>query len=113
MLLAVIAFVFFTGFWWLTMWGLLAGRVSWRRLFPSACATAVFWMGTQVAYSIFFSQMVISEYREYGPIGMIFAIMTYLITIGIVVVAGAIVGLVWQERGLSFAAAFRKLRRTR
>jgi Fusaric acid resistance protein-like len=34
-----------------------------------------------------------------------------LIAIGVVIILGAVVGLVWQERGLSFAAAFRKLRR--
>lgn len=112
-LLAVAALVWFTAFWWLTMWGLLAGQVSWRRLFPSAFATGVLWLGMQVAFSLFFSRLIISENREYGPIGMIFALMTYLITVGIVVVAGAILGLVWQERNLSFAAALRTLRRTR
>jgi membrane protein len=39
------------------------------------------------------------------------AMMSFLIAIGVVIILGAVVGLVWQERGLSFAAAFRKLRR--
>jgi membrane protein len=50
---------------------------------------------------------------EYGPIGMIFALMAYLIAIGVVVILGAVTGLIWQDRGLSFTAAFKKLRRTR
>ncbi len=111
-LLAIAAVAYVTAFWWLTMWILLAGRISWRRLLPSACATGVFWVGMVGVFSLFFSGMVISEYNEYGPIGMIFALMSFLIAIGIVIILGAVAGLVWQERGLSFAAAFRKLRRS-
>ena len=37
----------------------------------------------------------------------------FLIAIGVVIILGAVVGLVWQERGPSFAAAFHKLRRAR
>jgi membrane protein len=110
-LLAIAAVACATAFWWLTLWILVAGRISWRRLFPAACATGVFYVGMVVVFSVFFSNMVISENKEYGPIGMVFALMAYLIAIGIVIILGAVVGLVWQERGLSFAAAFRKLRR--
>ena len=42
---------------------------------------------------------------------MVFAPMAYLIAISVVIILGAVAGLVWQERGLSFAAACRKLRR--
>jgi membrane protein len=55
---------------------------------------------------------VISNDKKYGPIGVIFALLSYLIAIGVVVILGAVVGLVWQERGLSFAAVLRKLRRS-
>jgi membrane protein len=109
----IAALAWFTAFWWLTMWLLLAGRVSWRRLFPCALATAVFWGGMEIVFRVIMSGMVISEDKEYGPIGIIFAIMSYLIAIGVVIILGAVVGLVWQERGLSFAGAFRKLRRAR
>ena len=103
----------FIGFWWVPIWLLLAGRVPWRKLFPCACATGAFWVGMQVVFSFFVSGMVISENKEYGPIGSISALMSFLIAIGVVVILGAVVGLVWQERHLSFAAAFRKLRRPR
>ena len=101
----------FTGFWWLTMRILVAGRISWRRLFPAAFATGVFYVGMLAVFSVFFSSMVISDEKEYGPIGMVFALMAFLIAVGVVIILGAVVGLVWQERGLSLAAAFRKLRR--
>jgi membrane protein len=108
---AAVALTYFTGFWWFTLWLLLAGRVSWRRLFPCACATGLFWLGMEVVFSLFMSRMVISENREYGPIGIVSALMAYLIAIGVVIILGAVVGLVWQERGLSFKAALRKVRR--
>jgi len=110
---AAVALIYFTGFWWFTLWLLLAGRVSWRRLFPCACATGLFWLGMEAVFALFISRIVISENQEYGPIGIVSALMAYLIAIGVVIILGAAVGLVWEERNLSFRAAFRKMRRAR
>jgi membrane protein len=110
---AIVGLVVFTLFWWFTMWLLLAGRIPWRRLLPCAVATGVFWLGMEAAFAVISSGMVTSDYREYGPIGTVFAVMSYLIAIGVVVILGAVSGLVWQERGLSFRAAFRQLRPNR
>jgi membrane protein len=101
----------FIGFWWFTMWFLLAGRVSWRRLVPCAVATGAFWLGMLAVFSVIFSGMVISYDQKYGPIGTVFALMSFFIAIGVVIILGAAVGLMWQDRGLSFRAAVRKLRR--
>jgi membrane protein len=101
----------FIGFWWFNMWFLLAGRVSWRRLYPCAVATAAFWLGMYAVFSVIFSGMVISYDQKYGPIGVVFGLMSYFIAIGVVITLGAAVGLMWQDRGLSFGAAVRKLRR--
>lgn len=49
-LLAVIGLVVFTGFWWFTMWFLLAGRISWRNLLPCAVAMGVFWVGMEAVF---------------------------------------------------------------
>ena len=110
-LLAVIALVALTGFWWFTMWFLLAGKIPWKDLLPSAVATAVCWLGMEIVFSVIFSGMVISYYRQDGPIGVVFALMSWLIAIGVVVILGAVTGIVWRERNLSFRAAFNKLRR--
>ena len=110
-LTGVAGLVWGTGFWWLTTRILLAGRMSWRQLFPAACATGVLYLGMQVVFWLFFSAMVISDARKFGPIGVIFALLSYLIAVGVVIILGAAVGLVWQERGLSFAAVLRRLRR--
>jgi membrane protein len=112
-LFAIAGLVAFTGFWWFTMWFLLAGRISWRRLFPSAAATGVFWLGMDAVFAAVFSGMVTSNAQKYGPIGIVFALVSYLIAIGVVVILGAVTGIVWQERGLSVRAAFRKARRNR
>ena len=65
----------------------------------------------ELVFWFFFSAMVISDAGKFGPIGIIFALLSYLIAVGVVVILGAAVGLVWHERGLSFAAVLRKLRR--
>src|SRR5215472_14383242 len=97
-LLAVAGLVWSTGFWWVTMRILLAGRISWRKLFPAACATGVLYLVMEAVFSLFFSAMVISNDNKYGPIGIIFALLSYLIAIGVVVILGVVAGLVWQER---------------
>jgi membrane protein len=97
-LLAAAGLVWSTGFWWLTMRILLASRLSWRALLPAACATGVLYVAMEVVFSLFFSPMVISNDTKYGPIGIIFALLSYLIAIGVVVILGAAVGLVWQDR---------------
>jgi membrane protein len=98
-----------TAFWWLTMWVLLGSRVPWRDLLPSALATALFWAGMEIVFSFTFSSTVISDNKKYGAIGVVFALMSWLIAIGVVVILGAIVGAVWRERGLSLRGAARRL----
>jgi len=38
--------------------------------------------------------------------------MSFFIAIGVVIILGAAVGLMWRDRGMSFRAAVTKLRRT-
>jgi membrane protein len=68
----IVILIAFTGFWWFAMWFLLAGTVPWRRLFPSAVATGLCWLGMVAVFSVTFSGMVISSYDRYGPIGIVF-----------------------------------------
>jgi membrane protein len=110
-LLVLVAFVGLVGFWWFTMWFLLGGRVRPREIVPSAVATAVCWIGMELVFRLTFSSSVISDYKKYGAIGVVFAFMSWLIAIGVVIILGAVVGVVWRERGLSFATAYRRLRR--
>jgi membrane protein len=97
-LLAVLALVAVTGFWWFTMWLLLAGRIRWRALFPSALATALCWLGLSVVFNLTMSGTITSNYKKYGDIGVVLAFMSYLIAVGVVIILGAIIGLVWRLR---------------
>jgi membrane protein len=108
---AIVGLIGFILFWWFTMWLLLGGRVSWRRLLPPAVATGVFWLGMEAVFSVVFSGMIISNDQKYGPVGVVFALMSLFVAIGVVIILGAVVGIVWQDSGLSFKAAISKLRR--
>lgn len=112
-LLGIAAFILSVLFWLFTMWILLSDRVPWRQLVGPAVATSLFWIGLGVFSSFFFSKTVVGDYREYGQIGIVFALMSWLIAIGVVIILGAVVGMVWKDRGLSFSAAFKRLLRTR
>jgi hypothetical protein len=57
-----------------------------------------FYVGMVVVFSFVFSGMVISKDQEYGDIGIIFAFMSYLIAVGVLVILGAVAGLLWQDR---------------
>jgi membrane protein len=112
-LFGIVILVAFTGFWWFAMRFLLSRRVPWRRLLPSAVATGLCWLGMVAVFAATFSGMVISSYDRYGPVGIVFDLLSYILAVGVVIILGAVVGIVWHDRGLSFRAAFRKLRRAR
>jgi len=95
---AIVGLVVFTCFWWFTMWFLLAGRLPWRGLLPSAVATGLFYLGMEAVFAVMFSGSITSDDQKYGPIGIVFALMSFFIAIGVVIILGAITGLVWQER---------------
>lgn len=96
--MAIMALVLATGFWWFTMWILLAGRKPWAELFPSALATSVCWLGLGLFFRAYMSSTITTNYAKYGPIGVVFSIMSFFIGVGVVIILGAIFGLVWQER---------------
>jgi membrane protein len=97
-LVAIAALPAATLFWWFSMWLLLAGNLGWRELFPSALATGICWMGMAIVFRLTFSSTIASDYRKYGSAGVVFALMTLLIAIGVVLVLGALLGLAWRER---------------
>jgi membrane protein len=84
-------------FWW-SVHFLLAGREPWRRIAPSAIATALFWLGFGVFASFYFSPTIVSDSRLYGTIGVVFSLLTWFIGIGAVITLGAVVGVVWNKR---------------
>ncbi|GGV06678.1 hypothetical protein GCM10010275_53460 [Streptomyces litmocidini] len=99
------------GFFWFSMWFLLAGRITWRGLLPCAVATGACWTGMMAVFSVIFSGLIVSYDERYGLIGTVFALMSFFIAIGVVLVLGAALGLVWTEHGLSFRSALGEVRR--
>jgi len=87
-----------TAFWWFSMWILLGADVGWRELFPSALATGLCWLGMAIVFRLTLSSTIASNYGKYGSAGVVFAIMTLLIAIGVVITLGAVLGLAWRER---------------
>jgi membrane protein len=87
-----------TPFFWWTMHFLLAGRVAWRTLLPSAIITGVLYGGLGVFSKFYFSGTIISDSKTYGTIGAIFGLMTWFIAIGAVIILGAVAGAVWEDR---------------
>jgi membrane protein len=90
-----------TPFFWWTMHFLLAGRVRWRTLLPSAIITGVLYGGLGAFSKFYFSETIISDSKTYGTIGAIFSIMTWFIAIGAVIILGAVAGAAWEDRRTS------------
>jgi membrane protein len=90
--------VIVTAFFWWGLHFLLVGREPWRRLFPAALTTGVFWVGLGAFASLYFSSTLVSDSHLYGTIGVVFTLVTWFIAMGAVITLGAVVGHVWLKR---------------
>jgi membrane protein len=98
LLAGLASFTLLAVFFWIGMRLLLAGRVAYRRLIVPAVVTALFFLGLGVFSAIFLSDAIIANNKEYGPIGVVFIMMTWLLSVGVVFILGPIVGVALQER---------------
>lgn len=87
-----------TAFFWWGLHFLLRGREPWRRLFPAAFTTGIFWVGLGAFASVYFSSTLVSDSHLYGTIGVVFTLVTWFIAMGAVIILGAVVGHVWLSR---------------
>jgi len=97
-LTAIASFALMAVFFWLGMHLLLGGRVAYRQLIVPAVVTSLFFLGLGAFSAAFLSDGVISNDREYGPIGVVFIMMTWLLAVGVVFILGPVVGVALQER---------------
>jgi membrane protein len=72
----ILTFAIFAPFFWWTMHFLLAGRVRWRSLLPSAVATGAFYVGLGIFSESYFSSTINADSRTYGSIGAVLGILT-------------------------------------
>jgi membrane protein len=87
-------------FYWWTPHVLLLGRVPWRRLFPTGVATAVCITGLGAFSALLFSAQIVSSSRDYGTIGVVMILLSYLIGFGVCLHLGAVLGRMWNDRHL-------------
>ena len=87
-----------TAFFWWGLHFLLVRRETWRRLFPAALTTGVFWVGLGAFASFYFSSTLVSDSHLYGSIGVVFTLVSWFIAMGAVIILGAVIGAAWQKR---------------
>ena len=105
----VLVFAGLVLFIWVSGRLLTLGRVPWRQLRPTALFTAIGLTGLGVFSKLLFSPSIVSNNEEYGPIGVVFIILSWLIGIAVVITGGAIVGAWYVGADLSFVRGVRRL----
>jgi membrane protein len=61
-------------------------------------ATAVCVTGLGVFSGLLFSQQVVSSHSDYGSIGVVMVLLSYLIGLAVCIHLGAVAGRMWDER---------------
>ncbi len=80
--------------WLFTTWVLLARRVEWRRLIPTALLTSVGMTALSVGSIIYMPEAIASSADRYGSIGIAIALVSWLVGTGFVLVLCEAVGAV-------------------
>lgn len=83
--------------WW-SVHLLLGGRVSWRALIPTAIITGCCLAGFRAFTLIYLSNNITSNFDRYGPIGVVFALLSWMIGFAVVLLGGPLVGEVVHQR---------------
>ena len=83
--------------WWMQRF-LLAGRVRWRALLPGALVTAAGLAAFSVATSVYLSRAIVYNADRYGPIGVVFVLMSWLTWFSTVLLGGAVLGHTLHQR---------------
>src|SRR3954471_23312803 len=97
-LLVVLSLVFAAVFWLVTPVVLLAQRVSWRRLLPTALLTGFGMTALSICSAIWMPRSVAKSAQQFGVMGIAFALLSWLVGAGFVLVAAAAFGAVIDER---------------
>ena len=85
--------------WWMQRF-LLAGRVRWSALLPGALVTAAALAVFSVVTSFYLSRAIVWNADRYGPIGVVFVLMSWLTWFSTVLLGGAVLGhYLHQRRG--------------
>jgi membrane protein len=83
--------VVFAWTWW-TQHLLLGGRVGWRPLIVGAVAMTVGLYALRVGAQLTLSAAISLNFHRYGPIGIVFVLLSWFVGFGVVMLGGAVVG---------------------
>jgi membrane protein len=83
---------------WLWTPSILLGAIDWRRLAPGAAVSGLLGVLLSVASGIYVPILMTWSADRYGLIGIAFSLQSWLLVGGFVVVIGAVVGAVTNER---------------
>jgi membrane protein len=78
--------------WWWTAYLLLRGRINWLALLPGATVSAVLIALLGTVSNVFMPRYARINLEQFGPLGVVFAIATWLVVFGGVLVLAAVVG---------------------
>jgi membrane protein len=104
-------FVLLAVFIWWSAHFFLGGRPGWRQTLPVGIATGFCLTGLAVFSALFFSNSVISGVDDYGPVGVVSALMSFIIGIGVCIHLGAVFGRMWSEKHAPKPAQSQRSRR--
>jgi membrane protein len=85
----VVSLVIVAALWLLTPYVLLGTRIAWRRLIPTALLTAAGMTALEVSSALWMPRTVAASARQFGVIGVAFALLSWLVAAGLVLVAAA------------------------
>jgi len=80
--------------WLWSPWVLLAGRVDWQRLVPTALLTSVAMTAISIGSVVYMPEAISRSATHYGPIGIAIALVSWLVGIGFALTICAGVGAV-------------------
>jgi membrane protein len=89
--------VVYTLLWWWTSRLLLGGRVSWGRLLPGAAITSALLVVLSRLSSVFMPPYTRANLEQYGPLGVVFSIGSWLVMLGGVLVVATVIGRLVSE----------------
>jgi len=88
----VLSLAFAAAVWLITPYVLLGRRVGWRRLMPTALMTAVGITVLSISSALWLPRTIVSSAEQFGVIGVAFALLSWLVAVGVVLVGAAACG---------------------
>ena len=81
-----------TVIWWWTAYLLLGGRVGWRELLPGGFATGALLVLLSRASHLFMPVFARANLEQFGPLGIVFALASWLVMFGGVLIVATVLG---------------------